>query len=73
MKRGRRKLNVSLWFTPQEVSKLYGCHLNTVYNWIKRDGLTVKRKGGRILVNKDDLEKFLARWDVSEKKEKPTG
>jgi len=53
--------------TPKEVSQVANCHLNTVYNWIKRDGLEVRKKGDRILINQDDLKKFLERWENAEK------
>jgi excisionase family DNA binding protein len=60
IRKGRRKPNPSYWLTPREVAELVGCHYNTVYNWLHRDGLSHERnENGFIRIRKTDLQELL--------------
>ena len=60
IRRGRRERNPDYWLRPSQVAELLGCHINTVYNWIHRDGLPHRRVGGNFIeIKKADLVEFL--------------
>ena len=60
MIRGRRRDNPDMWLTPRQAAEKLGCHYNTVWNFIHRDGLKCYRtKGGFIRIKKTDLNDFL--------------
>jgi transposase len=51
-------------YTPKEISKIACVHLNTVMNWIKGKNkagkkLIAYKKGGRWIIDKSELIKFL--------------
>ncbi len=57
---GRRKINPSRYLTVSEVADIMGCHRNTVYNWLYRDGLPHKKNAsGYILIRRRDLQDFV--------------
>jgi excisionase family DNA binding protein len=42
--------------TVQEVAELMGVHENTVYRWIRDDGLPARRAGKLWRIRREDLE-----------------
>lgn len=47
---------------PKEVAALIGCHANTVYRFIKHEGLPTFTiyKGGNYLIHREALDRWLA-------------
>ena len=47
--------------TMQQVAERCYVSIDTVYRWIKRDGLPVIRKGRVVRIKPEDLDEFLSR------------
>jgi excisionase family DNA binding protein len=62
LKRGPRR-SPHYWLTISDAAGIVGCHRNTVYNWLHRDGLPYERygAGGYIRIKRTDLEDFVWR------------
>lgn len=48
----------------KRISQDYDFHPNTIRSWVKRDKLRHVRRGrgGKILIRKDDVERFIKQW-----------
>lgn len=63
MTRKRRRNPIRL-YSVNEISTTYGFHPNTVRLWVHRDSLRhyKKGRGGKIYIQEDDLNDFLAKY-----------
>ena len=54
-------------YTVEEIARLLGCHRNTVWDWIKRRGLTTIDQRRPILIHGRDLADFLQKRRATNK------
>ena len=45
-------------YTCEEISRVYGVKVTTVWSWIRNKKLTAIRTGKQYVVRKEDLERF---------------